>query len=37
MTAVVEGGRTFCQGTYVLEGDDVLILTGYKVYDRIEI
>ena len=38
ITVVAEVVKSFCQGTYILEGDGPLILTliGYKVYDYIE-
>ena len=32
---VVEVEKPFCQGTYPFEGDDPLVLTGYKVYGHI--
>jgi hypothetical protein len=36
VTATVEVGRPFCQGTYTLEGNDPLMLTAHLVFERID-
>jgi hypothetical protein len=34
--AIAETGRPFCQATYILEGDDPLVLTAYIVLDQLD-
>jgi hypothetical protein len=34
--AIAETGRPFCQATYILEGDDPLVLTAYIVLDKLD-
>jgi hypothetical protein len=36
LSAVVEAGLPFCQATYMLEGDDPLILTAYIVFQKLD-